>query len=92
MYIDGDADIPVSVELSVNCSSVLPNDIIPLVLTPDLDLNITKDTKPALGKFIAVWTYILPRTTKSFIRTDLWLLLSKDDESFDDVEKKKLLK
>ena len=36
--------------------------------------------------------HILPRTINSFIRTDLWLLLSKDDESFDEVEKKKLLK
>ena len=36
--------------------------------------------------------YILPRTTISFIRTDLWLLLSKDDESCDEVMKKRLLK
>lgn len=35
---------------------------------------------------------ILPRTTISFIRTDLWLLLSKDDESCDGFMKKRLLK
>ena len=92
MYIDVNA-IPVSAKLSVNFSKWQN----PPCFNTKFWLEQNKKGHRNSSIIVNVnmkklFRHILPRTINSFIRTDLWLLLSKDDESFDEVEKKKLLK